>query len=167
MHDPIFKMIKAKTIMTENVITINENATIEGAAKLMVKKRVNSLLITKNNYPIAIVTENNLIKSTLNKSPKKVKVKDIMNKDFQTININTYYSYVVKKLRDEKIKRFPVVENNKLVGIITEMDVIGATRDFTRYHQIVQDVILAIFGLVTAFFLFFFSPLGQSFRSFA
>ncbi len=97
-------MIKAKTIMTENVITINENATIEEAAKLIVKKRVNSLLITKNNYPIAIVTENNLIKGTLNKNPKKVKVKDIMNKDFLTININANYSYIVKKLRNEKIK---------------------------------------------------------------
>ena len=157
-------MIKAKTLMTENVITINENTTIEEAAKLIVKKRVNSLLITKNNYPIAIVTENNLIKGTLNKNPKKVKVKDIMNKNFLTININTNYSYIVKKLRNEKINRFPVVENNKLVGIITEMDIIDATRDFTRFHQIMQEVILAIFGLVTAFFLFFFSPLGQSIR---
>ena len=99
-------MIRAKTIMTENVITINENATIEEAMKLMVKKRVNSLLITKNNYPIAIVTENNLIKGTLNKKPKKLKVKDIMNKNFLTININTNYSYIVKKLRNEKTKRF-------------------------------------------------------------
>jgi len=159
-------MIKAKTLMTENVITINENATIEEATKFIVKKRVNSLLITKNNYPIAIVTENNLIKGTLNKNPKKVKVKDIMNKDFLIININANYSYITKKLRNEKIKRFPVVENNKLVGIITEMDIIDATRDFTRFHQIMQEVILVIFGLVTAFFLFFFSPLGQSIRSF-
>lgn len=159
-------MIRAKTIMTENVITINENATIEEAMKLMVKKRVNSLLITKNNYPIAIVTENNLIKGTLNKKPKKVKVKDIMNKNFLTININANYSYIVKKLRNEKIKRFPVVENNKLIGIITEMDIIATTRDFTRFHQIMQDVILATFGLVTAFFLFFFSPFGQSIRMF-
>jgi len=50
-------MMKAKTIMTENVITINENATTEEAMKLIVNKRVNSLIITKNNYPIAIVTE--------------------------------------------------------------------------------------------------------------
>jgi len=159
-------MIRAKTIMTENVITISENATIEEAAKLMVNKHVNSLLITKNNYPIAIVAENDLIKGTLNKNPKKVKVKDFMNKDFLTLNINANYSYIVKKLRNEKIKRFPVVENNKLVGIITEMDIIDTTRDFTRFHQIMQEVILAVFGLVTAFFLFFFSPLGQTFRSF-
>lgn len=155
-------MIKAKTIMTENVITINESATITEAAKLMVNKHVKSLLVTKNNKPIAIVTENSLIKGALNKSPNKVKIKDVMSKKFLIVNTNTSYSYIIKKLREEKIKRFPVVENDKLIGIITETDIVDATRDFTRFHQIMQEIILVVFGLVTAFFLFFFSPLGQS-----
>ena len=155
-------MIKAKTIMTENVITINESATITEAAKLMVNKHVKSLLVTKNNKPIAIVTENSLIKGALNKSPNKVKIKDVMSKEFLIVNTNTSYSYIIKKLRQEKIYRFPVVENDKLIGIITETDIVDATRDFTRFHQIMQEIILVVFGLVTAFFLFFFSPLGQS-----
>ena len=155
-------MIKAKTIMTENVITINESATITEAAKLMVNKHVKSLLVAKNNKPIAIVTENSLIRGALNKSPNKVKIKDVMSKEFLIVNTNTSYSYIIKKLREEKIKRFPVVENDKLIGIITETDVVDATRDFTKFHQIMQETILIVFGLVTAFFLFFFSPLGQS-----
>ena len=155
-------MIKAKTIMTENVITINESATITEAAKLMVNKHVKSLLVTKNNKPIAIVTENSLIKGALDKSPNKVKIKDVMSKKFLIVNANTSYSYIIKKLREEKIKRFPVVENDKLIGIITETDIVDETRDFTRFHQIMQEIILVVFGLVTAFFLFFFSPLGQS-----
>lgn len=154
-------MIKAKTIMTENVITINENSTITEAAKLMVNKHVTSLLVTKNNMPTAIVTENDLIRGSLN-NPKKVRVKNIMSKNFLIIGPNTTYSNVLKKLRKEQIKRFPVVENNKLIGIITETDIVDATRDFTRFHQIMQEIILTVFGLVTAFFLFFFSPLGQS-----
>ncbi len=155
-------MIKAKTIMTENVITINENASLTEAAKLMVDKHVTSLLVIKNNMPTAIVTENDLIKGSLNKNQKKVRVKDIMSKNFLIIEPDTTYPYILKKLRKEQIKRFPVVENNKLIGIITETDIVDATRDFTRFHQIMQEIILTVFGLVTAFFLFFFSPLGQS-----
>ncbi|MCH8329014.1 MAG: CBS domain-containing protein [Nanoarchaeota archaeon] len=154
-------MIKAKTIMTENVITINENSTITEAAKLMVNKHVTSLLVTKNNMPTAIVTENDLIRGSLN-NPKKVRIKNIMSKNFLIIGPNATYPYILKKLRKEQIKRFPVVENNKLIGIITETDIVDATRDFTRFHQIMQEIILTVFGLVTAFFLFFFSPLGQS-----
>ena len=157
-------MLRARTIMTKNVITINENATIAAAANLMVNKYVGNLLVTKNNEPIAIVTENNLIKGTLKPRSKNIKVKDVMTKEFLIVDLNTTYSYIVEKLRKEKIKRFAVVDNNKLVGIITETDIVDATRDFTRFHQIMQEVILMIFGLVTAFFLFFFSPLGQSLR---
>ena len=155
-------MIKAKIIMTENVITINENASMLEAAKLMVSKHVDSLLVTKNNMPTAIIVKNDLIKGLINKNPSRIKVKDIMSKNFFITNPKTSYPYLLKKLRKEHIKRFPVVENNKLVGIITETDIVDATRDFTRFHQIMQEVILAVFGLVTAFFLFFFSPLGQS-----
>ena len=153
-------MMKAKTIMTENVVAINENVTVAEAAKTILNKRVSSMLVTKNSYPVAIVTMKDLINGIVNISPK-VKVKDVMTKELLVINPDTNYSYIVEKLKKEKIKRFPIVENNKLIGIITETDIIDATRDFTRLYQIMQEVILAIFGLVTAFFLFFFSPLGQ------
>ena len=154
-------MIKARTIMTENVITTKENETIAEAAGAMLSKHVRCLVVTKDNMPVAVVTQRDLIKGSLNKNPSKVKVNGVMNKKFMTIIPDTTYQYLVKKLREEKIDKFPVVENNKLVGIITETDIIDATRDFTRFHQIMQEVILAVFGLVTAFVLFFFSPLGQ------
>ena len=154
-------MIRAKAIMTENVITIDENATIGAAAKLMQSKHVKSLLVVKNNSPISVVTENSLIKGVLNKSSGR-KVKNVMGKNFLIVSPETKYSYLVKKLMEEKIKRFPIVENKKLIGLITETDIIDATRDFTRFHQIMQEIILAVFGIITAFFLFFFSPLGQS-----
>ncbi|MEK6948650.1 MAG: CBS domain-containing protein [Nanoarchaeota archaeon] len=154
-------MISAKTVMTENVITIHENAPLEEAAKIMLDKHVKSLLVTEDNMPIAIVTERDIIKGSLKKNGK-TKVKSIMNKNFLMVSPEARYSFIVKKLREEGIKKFPVVENNKLIGIITETDILEVTRDFTRFHQIMQELILAVFGLVTAFFLFFFSPLGQS-----
>lgn len=155
-------MIKARTIMTESVITISENETVAAAAKLMINKNVKSLLVIKNSLPIAIVTENGLIKGALSPRSGSTKVKAIMGNKFQVIGPDTSYSYIVQQLRKGKIGRFPVVKDGKLMGIITETDVINATRDFTRFHQIMQEVILAVFGLITSFFLFFFSPLGQS-----
>ena len=158
-------MISIRNIMTESVITIDENSKISEASKLMVNRDVSSLLVTKNKKPIAIITENDIIKEVIskNKNLGMVRVKDVMNKKFRIINPNTKYNEVVRDLREKKIKRFPVVDaDNNLIGLVTESDIIQATRDFTRMHQIVQEVILTVFGLVTAFFLFFFSPLGIS-----
>lgn len=156
-------MIRAKTIMTENVVTISEAASLNEAAKLMLNRHVSTLMVEKDSKPIAILAENDLVKGFAGK--KSGKVRDVMSKNFFSVNPGTTYTSIIKKLKEGKIKLFPVMENNKLIGIITETDIVDATRDFTRFHQIMQEVILTVFGLVTAFFLFFFSPLGQSLRS--
>ena len=152
-------MIKAKTIMTEKVITIKENATVAEAAKLMINKHVNTLLITKNNEPVSVATISDLIRGIVNKNPN-IKVKEVMSKKFLAISLETNYSRLIKKMREEKIKIFPVVENSIIAGIITETDIIEATRDFTRFHRIMQDTILVIFGLATVFFLFLSITMG-------
>ena len=152
-------MIKVKSIMTEDVVTVPRNSSILEAANLMAPKSLSSLVVVEKNKPIAIISENDVIKGIVS---KKTKVEDIMSKEFMAISPLTRFSEITKSLREDKIKRFPVVENGKLIGLVTETDVIEALRDFTRLHQIVQEVILTVFGLATAFFLFYFSPIGAS-----
>ena len=152
-------MIKTGSIMTKQVVTISTSSSIMEAAKLMTSKSVSSLVVVEKNTPIAIVSEKDIIKGIVS---KKTKIKDVMDREFIVISPMTKFSDISKSLREKKIKRFPVVENEKLIGLITETDIVEATRDFTRFHQIVQEAILTIFGLATAFFLFYFSPLGAS-----
>ena len=145
--------------MTKEVVTIAKSAGIIEASKIMSSKSVSSLVVIDKGKPVAVVSENDIIAGI---SSKKNKVKDIIKKDFIVISPLTRFSEIEKAVRNREIKRFPVVENGKLVGLITETDIIQATRDFTRVPQIGQEIILAIFGLATAFFLFYFSPLGAS-----
>lgn len=149
-------MIKARSMMTKDVITIGPAASILEAAKLSTSKSVSSLVVVEKNKPVAVVSESDVIKGVIS---KKSKVKDILNKDFMIISPETTFYEINKALMEKGIRRFPVVENDALVGLVTETDIIETTRDFTRMHQIIQDVILAIFGIATAFFLFYFSPL--------
>ena len=152
-------MINVRNIMTKEVVTVARASGLKEAAMLMASKSVSSLVVVEKNKPIAVVSENDIIKGISSNNPK---VKDVMNREFMIISPLTRFSQINKSLREKKIKRFPVVENEKLVGLVTETDMIEATRDFTRFHQIVQEVILAIFGLATAFFLFYFSPIWAS-----
>lgn len=152
-------MIKVRSIMTKEVAAISPGLSIMDAAKQMSSKSVSSLVVVEKYKPIAILSENDIIKGIVS---KKKKISDVMSKDFMVISPHTKFSEISKIAREKKIRRFPVVENERLIGLITETDIIQATRDFTRFHQVVQEVILAIFGLATAFFLFYFSPLGTS-----
>lgn len=155
----IFDMIKVRNIMTKDVITISRDSSIIDAAKLMVSKSVSGLVVVDRNKPVAVVRENDIVKGIVS---KKTNVRDVMGKEFIIVSPLTTFSQINKNLKEKKIKSFPVVENDKLIGLITETDIIEATRDFTRFHQIVQEVILAIFGFATSFFLFYFSPIGAS-----
>ena len=157
-------MIKIRSIMTKDVVTISQDSSIAEAAKLMTSKVVSSLpVIVEGDNPIAIITERDIINGALS---KKKTVQDIMNKEFKVTSPDIRFSEIIGFMKDENVKRFVVMENERLIGLITETDIIEATRDFTRFHQIVQEVILTIFGLATAFFLFYFSPIGASiFRS--
>ena len=150
-------MIRAKNIMTKEVIIISPGSSVSEAAKLSTSKSVSSLVVDEKDRPVAIISERDIIKATLE---RKTKVKDVMDKNFIVISSDTKFYDISRYLREKNIKRFPVVDNGKLIGLITESDIVETTRDFTRLHQITQDVILTIFGFATAFFLFYFSPLG-------
>ena len=152
-------MIKVKYIMTKEVVTIKPSANLFDAAKKVADKSVSSLIVDERNKPIAILTETDIVRGVL---AKKTKVKDIMSQEFMKISPHTPFSEISKTLRTEKIKRFPVMDNGKLIGLITETDIIESTRDFTRFHQIMQEIILTVFGLATAFFLFYFSQLRST-----
>lgn len=153
-------MIRIRSIMTKEVILTKKSSSLMEAAKLMASKSVSSLVVVEKNAPIAVISENDVIRGVVS---KKAKVSDVMSKQFRVISPMTRFSEISKAVREGQVKRFPVVEDEKLIGLITETDIIEATRDFTRIHQIVQEVILTIFGLATAFFLFYFSPLRASF----
>lgn len=149
-------MVIAKNIMTKEVITISPSSGILEAARLATSKSVSSLVVVEKGNTVAVVSESDIIKGVIS---RKAKVRDILNKNFLTLSPETTFYDIIKYGKEKDLRRFPVVENGKLVGLITETDIIETTRDFTRMHQIIQDVILTIFGIATAFFLFYFSPL--------
>ena len=150
-------MIKVRSVMTREVVTIEKSAGIMQAAELMNSKSVSCLVVIENKMPIAIVSEKDIIRA-INSGKKKIT--DVMDSSMLIVSPITRFSEILKNLHEKKIRRFPVVENNELIGLITETDIVNVIRNFTKLHQLILEIILAIFGLATAFFLFYFSPLG-------
>ena len=153
-------MIKIKNVMTKDVFTTSKESRIVEAAKLMASKSVSGLVVVDENVPIGVVSENDVVRGFVNGSKR---IGDVMSRDFVTISPYSRFSDILIFVGEKKIKRFPVVENGHLVGLVTESDIIESMRDITRYHEFTQDMILTVFGLATAFFLFYSSPLGMLF----
>ena len=121
----------------------------------MLDKAVSCVVVVDDNYPVAVVSHNEVINGILN---KKTKIKDVMSKEFANVSKEMKLTEINNMMKEKKLKRFPVVENNRLIGLVTETDIINSTRDIIKIDLIIQESILIIFGFTTAFFLFYFSP---------
>jgi CBS domain-containing protein len=114
-----------RDIMTKKVITIDECSTALDAAKLMAEKGISSLIVlNQEGNPIGIVTERDFVKKICIKELQisKVKIKDIMSKLRTFADPETPIEVAVQRMVNHKIRRLPVLENGKLVGIITVTD---------------------------------------------
>ena len=113
-----------RDIMTKRVITIDEDSTALDAANLMSEKGISSLIVLNEGNPVGIVTERDFVKKICIKELQvsKVKIKDIMSKLRTFADPETPIEVAVQRMVNHKIRRLPVLENGKLVGIITVTD---------------------------------------------
>lgn len=121
--------VKTSDLMRRSVITVNPADTAEKALKYMVELDIGSVIVVESRKPIGIVTDSNLLERVFykNKDPRKTKIKDIMSHPIRTIEADSDLSEASRIMRDLRIKRLPVVANGKMLGIITETDIIAAS----------------------------------------
>jgi len=123
--------------MVKPVKTINYNKTVRDAAALMKKYGKGSLIVVKNKKPVGIITADDIIHKIVAKNikPTSIKVKDVMSSPLITITSDSTCVDAAKKMRRNNVKRLPVVDNGKLVGIVSLDDIAVAVPEFTQYLE--------------------------------
>src|SRR5215218_10527730 len=113
-----------RDIMTKNIVMIEGDKTALEAAKVMAEKGISSVFVMKHSQPIGIVTERDFIKKVCARGLPiaQVKIGDIMSKILTTAEPDTPIEVAVQRMVNHKIRRLPIMENGKLVGIITVTD---------------------------------------------
>ena len=113
-----------RDIMTKEIVMIDGTETALEGAKLMTEKGISSLFVVKDAVPVGIVTERDFIKKVCAKDIPitKVKIFDIMSKILTTAEPETPIEVAVQRMVNHKIRRLPIIEGGKIVGIITVTD---------------------------------------------
>ena len=112
--------------MVENVVTVKPDDTVKKAAQLMNLHGISSLLVVDSGKPVGIVTERDMLSRVLNKSmvTAKAMVADIMSKPVVTASPNMRAGDAAKLMIERNIKKLPVVENGRLVGLVSLTDLL-------------------------------------------
>ncbi|MCS7123521.1 MAG: CBS domain-containing protein [Candidatus Aenigmarchaeota archaeon] len=116
--------LPVKKVMRKKVVTAKTDESAMHVAIKMAEKRVGSVIIEENGNPVGIITERDLTKKIVasGKNPKEIKAKEIMSSPLVFVAPNDDSSIAVEKMKKHKIKRLPVIENGKVVGIVTTTD---------------------------------------------
>jgi CBS domain-containing protein len=113
--------LRAEDAMVKDVVKVGSSTLVDNAVKMMNKNHIGCLIIEDNGETRGIVTQRDLLKKVLEKAkdPRKLVVSDIMTKKLVVGNPDMEIHEAARLMFKKKIKKLPIVENGKLVGLIT------------------------------------------------
>jgi len=124
--------------MVPKVITVKKEATVEEAVELMNKYEIGSLVVVENGKPVGIITERDLLKRVLPKSEvlRNMKVMEIMSTPLISVEPKVQIEEAAKLMFQKKIKKLPVVEKGKLVGLVSLTDLLRVQPQLIKLYKI-------------------------------
>ncbi len=117
--------MRVKEIM-KKAITVNVDVSLRDAARLMVSDNIGSLIVMDNDSVEGIITERDMLKRVCETTETLVQpVKNFMSKNLITVASNQMIDDAAKIMSENNIKKLPVVDDGKLMGILTSTDIVA------------------------------------------
>jgi signal-transduction protein with cAMP-binding, CBS, and nucleotidyltransferase domain len=118
--------VLVRDAMKKNVVTIESNESIKEAAIKMSDAGIGAIIITKNKSAIGILTERDFVRRVYAKElPLSSPVSEVMSKPLITIDPSESIWDLSELMKIKNIHKVAVVENDNLVGIVTNTDVVS------------------------------------------
>ena len=135
-------MAQIRDIMQKNVITIEHDKTAHDAACLISEKDISFLVIMKDNIPIGVLTESDFVKrlSARDKKASEVNISEIMSSKFRWVNPETEIEDAIQKMLNNNIRRLLILDDDKLVGVLTQTDLTEFLRNKLLVDQTVKNI---------------------------
>jgi signal-transduction protein with cAMP-binding, CBS, and nucleotidyltransferase domain len=112
-------------IMKKKVISIDETKTIKEAASLMNKAKIGSIIITKDDIPVGILTERDFVtKIAVEEIPLSVTLSQVMIKPLLVVTPNQTVWEAAEIMKNMQVHRLAVQEGNKIIGMVTTTDLV-------------------------------------------
>ncbi|MGH9921348.1 MAG: CBS domain-containing protein [Nitrososphaerales archaeon] len=117
-------MDQLRDIMIKKVIMITQDKTAQDAARLMSEHGAGSVIVVNGDNIAGIVTERDLVRKVCTKdvASSKIRLSDVMSSPVITAEPDMPIETAVQRMFNNKIRRLPILENGKLVGIVTVSD---------------------------------------------
>jgi len=119
------KEVIVKEAMKTNLVVVAPSTTVIEATKLMKNRKIGNVIVAQDNKPVGILTESDIIRKVIaeGKNPSEIIVKDVMSTPILTIDPYLTLEQAMEKMNKCNLRRLPVIEDDKLIGVITLKDI--------------------------------------------
>lgn len=130
-----------KEVMTRDVRACKPNATVADAAKVMAQEDVGPVPIVEDGRLVGIVTDRDIVVRVVaeGRDPNATTVKEIASTDLVTVSPGDDLDEALNLLAARQVRRLPVVEGERLVGIVAQADVARLGKD-KKTGEVVEEI---------------------------
>lgn len=115
--------MQAKDIMTSSITVVNKDNDIFDIAQIMKENDIGFVPVSDKQKIIGIITDRDIVVKAL--ANKDTKIYNYITKDIVTCNINDSIDMILTTMAENKVKRLLVVDDKKVVGIISLSDILN------------------------------------------
>ena len=114
-----------RDIMKEKVVSIDETKTIKDAVNMMNEARIGSIIITKDDTHVGILTERDFVtRIAAEEIPLSTPLSEVMTKPLLVVGPNQTVWEAAEIMKNMEIHRVAVQEGNKIIGMVTTTDLV-------------------------------------------
>jgi len=125
--------LTARDVMRENVITVGAEASLHDAIELLMQHKISGLpVVDAKQRVIGVITEKDMVKLLYEPRGKLKKVGDLMVQKVVSFEVDTPLVEICDCLMSESFRRVPIVDNGKLVGLISRADLMPTLLELSQ-----------------------------------
>jgi CBS domain-containing protein len=120
------ELVSVNELMTKPVKTVRPDTNVREVVVTMNSLGIGSVVVVQGDRPVGIITERDILRRLVEESipPETRKAREIMTSPIVAINVNASVQEATQMMVHRRIKKLIVVDQGKLVGIITHTDIV-------------------------------------------
>ena len=134
-------IVRVSDVMENKVISVDTSSVVFETVSKMIKFEVGSIVVVKAENVVGIVTKGDVLRRgmLLGLDPKTTSVERVMSRNVVTIGKDATLEEASRLMSEKKVSKLPVLEDGKLVGIITSTDIIRTEPMMVNYlHELIK-----------------------------
>jgi len=119
-------IVLVRDIMSKDVKVVRPDSSVKEVVATMNKFDIGSIVVVQGNRPVGIITERDILRRIVQPClpPETLTARQVMTSPVLTTSETTSIDEAARLMAKEKVKKLPVMANQKLVGIVTLTDIV-------------------------------------------